>query len=389
MDIKDMDRQYIANTYARSDVLFTHGRGALLYDENGRAYIDLGGGIAVNTFGIADASWAEAVKEQIDTLQHTSNLYFTQPQAELAQLLCERTGMHKVFFSNSGAEANECAIKTARKYSSDRYGSARGTVITLNGSFHGRTVATLSATGQEQFHQHFFPFCPGFVHVQPGDIAALEHALDKHSCCAVMMELIQGEGGLNVLDTSYVQKAAELAGERDVLLIIDEVQTGNGRTGSLYAFTQYGITPDIVSTAKGLAGGLPFGATLLGEKVSETLSAGSHGSTFGGNPVAAAGAYNILSRLDGTLLAEVRKKGEWIYNALQDASGVETICGMGLMLGIQTKQPPAQIAKNALAEGLVVLTAKDKVRLLPPLNIPMELLERGIEILRSVLAQGD
>jgi len=385
MNTKQLDQQYIANTYARNDVVFTHGSGATLYDETGKAYIDLGGGIAVNSFGIADPVWTQAVTEQLQTLQHTSNLYYTQPQVRLAQMLCARTGMKKVFFSNSGAEANECAIKAARKYSSDCHGENRGVIVTLRNSFHGRTLTTLAATGQDSLHQHFFPFPPGFVHVEANDIAALEQALEEHPCCAFLFELIQGEGGLNVLERDYVLQAAELATQRDILLLVDEVQTGNGRTGKLYCCEHYGIRPDIVSTAKGLAGGLPFGATLLGEKVQDTLTPGSHGSTFGGNPVCAAGACSVLERIDGELLREVAEKGERIAQVMAEAPGVKAVCGLGLMRGIQTERLAADVVKQCLQQGLVVLTAKDKIRLLPPLNISWAELEQGLEILKSVL----
>jgi len=385
-NIQQQDKQYIANTYARYEVCFSHGAGALLYDESGKEYIDLGAGIAVNTFGAADAQWKAAVSAQLDRLQHISNLYYTEPQVLLAELLCTRSGMKRVFFGNSGAEANECAIKAARKYADDKYQGARQTIVTLNHSFHGRTLTTLSATGQAQFHQHFHPFTPGFVHAEPGNLAELQTLFDRGDVAALMIELIQGEGGLNVLTQDYVQTAAKLAAERDILLIVDEVQTGNGRTGKLYCFEHYGITPDIVSTAKGLAGGLPFGATLLGEKVQDTLSAGTHGSTFGGNPIAAAGAYNILSRLDGALLQEVTEKGAFIERTLTGKPGIKSVCGMGLMRGVETEKPAAEILKACLAKGLVVLTAKNKVRLLPPLNIPMDLLEKGLAILAEACA---
>jgi len=385
-NIQQQDKQYIANTYARYEVCFTHGAGALLYDEAGKEYIDLGAGIAVNTFGAADAQWKAAVSAQLDRLQHISNLYYTEPQVQLAKLLCERSGMKRVFFGNSGAEANECAIKAARKYADDKYQGARQTIVTLNHSFHGRTLTTLSATGQAQFHQHFHPFTPGFVHAEPGDLAELQTLFDRGNVAALMIELIQGEGGLNVLTQDYVQAAAKLAAERDILLIVDEVQTGNGRTGKLYCFEHYGLQPDIVSTAKGLAGGLPFGATLLGEKVQDTLSAGTHGSTFGGNPIAAAGAYNILSRLDDALLDEVTEKGAFIERTLMGKPGIQSVCGMGLMRGIETEKPAAEIVKACLAKGLVVLTAKNKVRLLPPLNIPMDLLEKGLAVLAEACA---
>lgn len=386
-NIIELDKTYVANTYARASVVFTHGKGSLLYDENGKEYIDLGSGIAVNAFGVADESYIEAVTTQLSKLQHVSNLYYTEPQATLAQMLCERTGMKKVFFANSGAEANECAIKTARKYSSDKYSTkARGTIITLTNSFHGRTLATLSATGQEAMHTHFYPFTEGFIHVDANDNKAMEEALLRDDVCAVMMELVQGEGGINVLDKEFVSNTVQKAKERDILVIIDEVQTGNGRTGSLYAFMQYGITPDIVSTAKGLAGGLPLGAILFGESTKDTLSAGTHGSTFGGNPVCAQGAVNILSRIDDELLAQVKEKSTYIFNELMGAKGVKSVSGLGLMIGIECTTPSPAIIEKCREMGVIVLASKNKVRLLPALNIPFDTLKKAIAILKDVIA---
>ena len=388
MTIKELDQAFIAGTYGRLDVAFVSGKGAELYDEAGKRYIDLGGGIAVNAFGIADDVWADAVKAQVDKLQHVSNYYYTQPQSELAQMLCERTGMKKVFFSNSGAEANECAIKVARKYAGDKYGAmARPNIITLWNSFHGRTITTLSATGQEAFHKDFGPFTPGFVHVAANDIGDMKLALEADDVAAVMMELIQGEGGVNVLDPEYVREIAALCEQRDVLLMIDEVQTGNGRTGELYCYMHYGIKPDIVSTAKGLAGGLPMGATLFGEKTMFTLGAGSHGSTFGGNPVSAAGALSVISRMTNELMQEVQEKSTYIKETLGAVKGVLSISGVGLMLGIETVRPAKNILLGCLDRGVIVLTAKNKIRLLPPLNIPMPLLMEAIAILKEEIEQ--
>ena len=387
MTTKDLDKTYIVNSYARQDVTFEKGSGAELFDEDGKRYIDLGGGIAVNSFGIADDAWADAVIDQVRKLQHMSNLYYTQPQSKLAQLLCERTGMKKVFFSNSGAEANECAIKAARKYASDHYGLARPTIVTLWNSFHGRTLTTLSATGQEEFHKHFGPFTPGFVHVHANNIKDMQSALHKGDVCAVMMELVQGEGGVCALDRAYVGEVAAMCKSRDILLIIDEVQTGNGRTGTLYAYEQFGIHPDIVSTAKGLAGGLPIGATLFNEKTQDVLTPGAHGSTFGGNPVSCAGALSILSRIDEALLESVREKSDYIIKELTGAPGVRSVTGMGLMLGIAVDKPAKDILKSCLGRGVVVLTAKDKIRLLPPLTIPFPLLKEAITILKEEIAK--
>lgn len=380
MDIKQIDKQYIANTYNRADIVIDHANGALLYDTDGREYIDLCGGIAVNIFGYNDEVWKKAVINQLGKVQHTSNLYYTQPQAELAQLLCERTGFKKVFFSNSGAEANECAIKCARKYSSDKYGEGRNIIITLKNSFHGRTITTLSATGQADFHKHFGPFTPGFMHVSASDISELKDALQKEQgVCAVMIELIQGEGGLNVLDIDFVSAVSELCKNKDILLIVDEVQSGNGRTGKLYCYEHYGIMPDIITTAKGLGGGLPIGATLLGEKVKDVLTYGTHGSTFGGNPVAAAGALSIIKRIDDALLQSVLKKGEYVKSQLKN------VTGLGLMLGVTTKKPVAEVINECRAKGVIVLSAKDKVRLLPPLNITEAQLEKAISVLKGVI----
>lgn len=388
MDIMDLDNQYVANTYHRYPIVFTGGKGSVLWDESGKKYLDLGGGIAVNSFGIGDENWVAAVTKQLGQLQHTSNYYYTEPQAQLAALLCQKTGMKKVFFSNSGAEANECAIKAARKYGNDRSGGARNTIITLCDSFHGRTMATLSATGQDLFHTDFGPFLPGFVYAAPNDEKDILEKMEDPSVCAVMMELIQGEGGVNVLHKSYVQQIARRAKEKDILLIIDEVQTGNGRCGSLYAYMQYGIQPDILTTAKGLGGGLPIGATLFGEKTADVLTYGLHGSTFGGNPVCAAGAVSIIQRMDDALMAQVMAKSKFIVRALTGAPGVKGITGMGLMLGIETQTPAADVVTQCLECGVAPLTAKSKVRLLPALNIPMDVLEKAIGILKQVIANS-
>ena len=386
MDIIESDKTYVANTYARAPLVAELGKGALIGDEGGRSFIDLGSGIGVNAFGACDDEWIKAVETQLHKLSHLSNLYYTEPQALLARLLCERTGMKKVFFGNSGAEANECAIKCARKYSHDKYGEGRSTIITLTNSFHGRTMATLSATGQDAMHVHFGPFLQGFVNAPANDFAALETLCDN-SVCAVMMELIQGEGGVIPLEKEYISAAAQLCAERDILLIIDEVQTGNGRTGTLYTYMQYDISPDIITTAKGLAGGLPMGCAMLGAKTENTLSAGTHGSTFGGNPICAAGALSIISRLDESLFSEVRKKGEYIKAELEGAKGVKSVTGLGLMLGIETEKDAKALAQECLDKGVIVLTAKSKLRLLPPLNIKQEELEKAIQILKGVLAQ--
>ncbi len=386
MDIFSQDKEYIANTYGRLPVEFVSGKGSVLRDSEGKEYIDLGSGIAVNIFGIADDEWVSAVTSQLTKLQHTSNYYYTEPQADLAKQICERTNMKKVFFGNSGAEANECAIKTARKYGNKVLGFENPVIITLKNSFHGRTVTTLTATGQDVFHKDFGPFTPGFVYAEANNKEELLRLSEENDCCAVMMELIQGEGGVMALDKDYVEYARELCTEKNMLLIIDEVQTGNGRSGCLYSFMNYGIQPDIFTTAKGLGGGLPIGAAVLGEKVKDILTAGDHGSTFGGNPVCAAGALNVFGRIDDELLTSVKEKSEYIISELKDLDGVEGISGMGLMLGIKTKKDAKAILKECLNRGVLVLTAKDKVRLLPALNIPMAELKKGIEILKEVIS---
>ncbi len=386
MDIFSQDKEYIANTYGRLPVEFVSGKGSVLRDSEGKEYIDLGSGIAVNIFGIADDEWVSAVTSQLTKLQHTSNYYYTEPQADLAKQICERTNMKKVFFGNSGAEANECAIKTARKYGNKVLGFENPVIITLKNSFHGRTVTTLTATGQDVFHKDFGPFTPGFVYAEANNREELLRLSEENDCCAVMMELIQGEGGVMALDKDYVEYARELCTEKNMLLIIDEVQTGNGRSGCLYSFMNYGIQPDIFTTAKGLGGGLPIGAAVLGEKVKDILTAGDHGSTFGGNPVCAAGALNVFGRIDDELLKSVKEKSEYIISELKDLDGVEGISGMGLMLGIKTKKDAKAILKECLNRGVLVLTAKDKVRLLPALNIPMAELKKGIEILKEVIS---
>jgi len=426
------DKEYIANTYGRFDLELVKGKGSLLYDENDKEYIDLGTGIAVNIFGAGDEEWKQAVIDQLNLIPHTSNLYYSVPQVKLAKLLCEKTGMKKVFFGNSGAEANECMIKVIRKYASDKYGDERNIIITLINSFHGRTVTTLSATGQDVFHKSFGPFTGGFLYTPANDFAALKALCEenKGKVAGIMMELVQGEGGVIALTPDFVKSVEAYCKENDILLGIDEVQTGNGRTGKLYAFMNYGITPDVVSTAKGVAGGLPLGACLIGEKCKDTMGAGSHGSTFGGNPVVTAGAYNILSRVDDALLNGVKEKskliiekltslkldedmkpvglsngcdedsktadGKTIEDVIKDyqfgiwpsfRKGIVSVSGMGLMLGIQTEKEAKAIVNKAIEKGTIALTAKTKVRLLPALNIPNDLLEKGLDTIISAIEE--
>lgn len=385
MNIKEKDSLYIANTYARFPITLKNGKGSLVYDDEGKEYIDLGTGIAVNTFGFCDSEWADAVAEQLNTLQHASNLYYTEPCVTLAEMLCQRTGMKKVFFSNSGAEANECAIKTARKYAAEKKGSDCYKIITLKNSFHGRTITTLAATGQDVFHKDFLPLTDGFLYCEANNTEELTSLVENNNIAAIMFETVQGEGGVLPLCDEFVKAIFSLAEKYDILTIADEVQTGNGRTGKLYGFMNYGVTPDIVSTAKGLGGGLPLGATMLGEKTENVLSSGDHGSTFGGNPVACAGAVSILSRIDDKLLENVNRKSEYIIIRLSKALGVKSVSGKGLMLGIETEKDASEIITECRNRGLLVITAKNKVRLLPALNIPDDLLAKAMDILIDVL----
>lgn len=383
MNIKEIDSKYVANTYARFPIELVSGKGSKLYDNEGKEYIDMGTGIGVNIFGVGDEEWVKATTEQLTKLQHTSNLYYTSPCARLAQLLCEKTGAKKVFFSNSGAESNECAIKVARKYAAEKKGVEYNKIITLNNSFHGRTITTLAATGQETFHKDFLPLTEGFLYVDAGDLEAVEKYIKEEKVAAVMIETVQGEGGIVPLSQEFVSGLSSLCEENDVLLIVDEVQTGNGRTGALYGYMKFGITPDVVSTAKGLGGGLPIGATMIFEKAENVYTPGSHGSTFGGNPVAAAGAFNIISRLDDEFLAQVEKKHDYIISQLSDCEGVKGITGFGLMLGIETVKDVNEVLKICQENGVLPIKAKNKLRLLPPLNIPFEDLEKAIEIIKN------
>ncbi len=384
MTIKDIDREYVANTYARFPLALVDGYGSVVVDDEGKKYIDLGTGIAVNTFGIADKEWISAVTEQLGKIQHTSNLYYSEPCAKLAKLLCERTGMKKVFFSNSGAEANECAIKAARKYGADKHGAEYSTIITLKNSFHGRTLTTLAATGQDAFHGDFLPLTEGFVYADPNNIEDIKRLCKENKCCAVMFEVVQGEGGVNPLDKEYLKELADFATDQDILLIADEVQIGNGRSGELYGYMTFGITPDIVSTAKGLAGGLPIGATLLGEKVKDIYTPGLHGSTFGGNPISAAAAVNIISRLDREMLDGVNARSRYIFDELDGAKGIVSVSGLGLMIGVETARPASDVIADCMERGVLVIKAKQKVRMLPALNIPMEELKTAIDIFKEV-----
>ena len=385
-DTKKIDKEYIVGTYARFPLEIVRGKGSLVYDENGKEYIDLGTGIAVNTFGVADDEITKAVTDQMNKFSHTSNLYYSEPCAKLAEQLCLRTGMKKVFFSNSGAEANECAIKVARKYAADKKGADYYNIITLKNSFHGRTITTLAATGQDVFHEMFTPLTEGFLYAEANDIASVEKLVKENKCAAIMFEVVQGEGGVNPLKKDFVSALNELAEKEDILLIADEVQIGNGRSGKLYGYMNYGFTPDIVSTAKGLAGGLPLGATLLSEKVENVLTPGTHGSTFGGNPVCCSAALNVLSRIDDNLLDGVNAKSKLIFDTLSTAKGVKSVSGMGLMIGIETEKDSGEILAECMKNGVLVLKAKTKIRLLPALNIPDELLKKALEVIVNACA---
>ncbi len=387
MNTMELDQTYVAGTYKRFPVEIVSGKGSRVYDAAGRVYVDLGSGIGVTAFGVADEVWQQAVTAQLGKVQHTSNLYYTAPCAKLAALLCEKTGMKKVFFSNSGAEANECAIKAARKYSAEKKGADYFTILTLVNSFHGRTLTTLAATGQAHFHELFQPLTPGFIHVEANNIPALEAAVAENKLAGILLECVQGEGGVNPLTPEFVAAAGRLCREQDIPLMIDEVQTGNGRSGKLYSYMHFGVTPDIVSTAKGLGGGLPIGATMLGPKVQDVLGYGQHGSTYGGNPVCCAGALSILERLDEKLLAGVEERSAYVFSALTGAPGIESVTGLGLMIGVKTAAPAAQVVNRCLEQGVLCLTAKDKVRLLPALNIPMEDLQFAVGVLRRAAGE--
>ena len=387
-EIKALDEQYVMHSYGRFQVAIDHGKGATVWAVVGKEYIDFSAGIGVCSLGYGDPGWVEAVSTQAAKLGHISNLFYTEPYAKVAHKLCVRTGMSNVMFGNSGAEANEAMIKLARKYSFDRYGKGRGTVITLRNSFHGRTITTLAATGQDKFHNYFFPFTEGFRYADANDLDSVE-AVAGHDVCAVMMELVQGEGGVLPLDLEFVQKVAELCAKRDWLLLVDEVQSGMGRTGSLFAFQQYHIQPDVVSFAKGIAGGLPFGGIMANEKCREVFSPGTHGTTFGGNPVAAAAACHVLDRMDDAFLAQVKEKGAYLRQAIE---AMELPClgktrGLGMMIGIDVvgEQTNSQLAAKLIESGLLILTAGPGLRLLPPLTITQEEMDKGLSIMKAAL----
>ena len=385
-DIKRKDETYVARTYARNPVLIEQGQGAALADDEGRPLIDFSSGIGVSSVGYANPAWIKAVTGQIEKLAHISNLYYTRPMAELAEKLCERTGMRRVFFSNSGAEANEGAIKTARKYMSDNYPGRRDTILSLLDSFHGRTIATLSATGQETFHKHFGPWPAGFAFTPANDIAKLrENCTDKVG--AILIECVQGEGGVNELDADFLAEIAQICQARDILLVVDEIQTGVGRTGKFLCVEHYGLQPDIITLAKGLGGGLPIGAVLFGPKTMDTLGKGDHGTTFGGNPICCAGALAVVDMIDDAFLSQVVQKGKYLREKLAQLDGVTKVTGKGLMLGaaLAPELKNSDVASACLQNGLVVLTAKEKLRFLPPLTITTDEIDAGLEILSKTL----
>ena len=387
MTFEEKDKQYIASTYARFPVRLVRGEGRTVYDAEGKSYLDLASGIGVNIFGYGDAEWTAAVTAQLQKLQHASNLYYTEPCVSLAEALCERSGMEKVFFCNSGAEANECAIKAARKWGEEHKSPEHFNIVTLKGGFHGRTLAALAATGQEEYHKDFLPLTPGFLTADPEDAEGLERVVTEHKCAAVMLETVQGEGGVVPLSEEFLRAAADIAKRHDLLLIIDEVQTGMGRTGAFYSYMRFGLQPDIVTSAKGLGGGLPIGAVLFGGRTADVLTPGTHGSTFGGNPVATAGALNIVKRLTPEFLAEVSRKGERLASALTGAKGIRAVTGRGLMLGVLTEKPAGEVIAALRDEGVLVIKAKDKVRLLPPLNITDDEIDFAVRAIKKVCAQ--
>ena len=387
MTFEEKDKRYIASTYARFPVRLVRGEGRTVYDAEGKSYLDLASGIGVNIFGYGDEEWTAAVTAQLQKLQHASNLYYTEPCVSLAEALCERSGMEKVFFCNSGAEANECAIKAARKWGEEHKSPEHFNIVTLKGGFHGRTLAALAATGQEEYHKDFLPLTPGFLTADPEDAEGLERVVTEHKCAAVMLETVQGEGGVVPLSEEFLRAAADIAKRHDLLLIIDEVQTGMGRTGTFYSYMRFGLQPDIVTSAKGLGGGLPIGAVLFGERTADVLTPGTHGSTFGGNPVVTAGALNIVKRLTPEFLAEVSRKGERLASALTGAKGIRVVTGRGLMLGVLTEKPAGDVIAALRDEGVLVIKAKDKVRLLPPLNITDDEIDFAVRAIKKVCAQ--
>lgn len=385
--IKELDNENIMHTYGRYDVCLTKGKGVYAYDDNGKKYIDVSSGIGVNCLGYCDDGWVKAVSEQAGTIQHISNYYYNKVAGVLAEKLTKATGLSKVFFGNSGAEANECAIKVARKYSFDKYGRGRDRIITLVNSFHGRTIATLSATGQDVFHNYFFPFVDGFDNAIANDIESLKDTITNKTC-AVMLETVQGEGGVNILDSEYLQQVRKICDEKDILLIVDEVQTGVCRTGKLYGYMHSGIKPDVVTSAKGLGGGLPIGICMVNDKLKDVMGPSTHGTTFGSNPVVCAGANYIIDTVNTPeFIEEINKKGTYFKEKLEKIKGVKSVRQQGLMIGIEVEGNAGDIAKKCTENGLLVITAKTLLRMLPPLNIKYEEIDEALAILKKVMEE--
>lgn len=385
--IKELDNENIMHTYGRYDVCLTKGKGVYAYDDNGKKYIDVSSGIGVNSLGYCDDGWVKAVSEQAGTIQHISNYYYNKVAGVLAEKLTKATGLSKVFFGNSGAEANECAIKVARKYSFDKYGRGRDHIITLVNSFHGRTIATLSATGQDVFHNYFFPFVEGFDNAIANDIESLKNTITDKTC-AVMLETVQGEGGVNILDSEYLQQVRKICDEKDILLIVDEVQTGVCRTGKLYGYMHSGIKPDVVTSAKGLGGGLPIGICMVNDKLKDVMGPSTHGTTFGSNPVVCAGANYIIDTVNTPeFIEEVNKKGAYFKEKIEKIKGVKSVRQQGLMIGIEVEGNAGDIAKKCTENGLLVITAKTLLRMLPPLNIKYDEIDEALAILKKVMEE--
>lgn len=385
--IKELDNENIMHTYGRYDVCLTKGKGVYAYDDNGKKYIDVSSGIGVNSLGYCDDGWVKAVSEQAGTIQHISNYYYNKVAGVLAEKLTKATGLSKVFFGNSGAEANECAIKVARKYSFDKYGRGRDHIITLVNSFHGRTIATLSATGQDVFHNYFFPFVDGFDNAIANDIESLKDTITDKTC-AVMLETVQGEGGVNILDSEYLQQVRKICDEKDILLIVDEVQTGVCRTGKLYGYMHSGIKPDVVTSAKGLGGGLPIGICMVNDKLKDVMGPSTHGTTFGSNPVVCAGANYIIDTVNTPeFIEEINKKGAYFKEKIEKIKGVKSVRQQGLMIGIEVEGNASDIAKKCTENGLLVITAKTLLRMLPPLNIKYEEIDEALAILKKVMEE--
>lgn len=385
--IKELDNENIMHTYGRYDVCLTKGKGVYAYDDNGKKYIDVSSGIGVNCLGYCDDGWVKAVSEQAGTIQHISNYYYNKVAGVLAEKLTKATGLSKVFFGNSGAEANECAIKVARKYSFDKYGRGRDRIITLVNSFHGRTIATLSATGQDVFHNYFFPFVDGFDNAIANDIESLKDTITDKTC-AVMLETVQGEGGVNILDSEYLQQVRKICDEKDILLIVDEVQTGVCRTGKLYGYMHSGIKPDVVTSAKGLGGGLPIGICMVNDKLKDVMGPSTHGTTFGSNPVVCAGANYIIDTVNTPeFIEEINKKGAYFKEKIEKIKGVKSVRQQGLMIGIEVDGNAGDIAKKCTENGLLVITAKTLLRMLPPLNIKYDEIDEALAILKKVMEE--